>query len=83
MKSISARELRERLLSRQELALLDVREQGVHYRGHPLFACSAPLSRLELMIEDLVPRKSASVVLLDGGGEGLAEKAAARLQHMG
>ena len=66
-----------------ELALLDVREQGVHYRGHPFFACSAPLSRLELMIRDLVPRPSAPVVVLDAGGEGLAEKAATRLGAMG
>ena len=66
-----------------EFALLDVREQGVHYRGHPFFACSAPLSRLELMIGDLVPRRSAPVVLLDGGSEGLADKAAERLRAMG
>jgi len=65
-----------------ELALLDVREQGVHYRGHPFFACSAPLSRLELMIRDLVPRAAAPVVVLDAG-EGLAEKAAERLASMG
>ena len=66
-----------------ELALLDVREQGVHYRGHPFFACSAPLSRLELMIGDLVPRRTVPVVVLDGGAEGLAEKAAERLGAMG
>ena len=66
-----------------ELALLDVREQGVHYRGHPFFACSAPFSRLELMIGELVPRRSAPIVVLDGGAERLAEKAAARLAAMG
>jgi rhodanese-related sulfurtransferase len=66
-----------------EIALLDVREQGVHYRGHPFFACSAPLSRLELMIGDLVPRRTVPVVVLDGGGEGLAEMAAKRLATLG
>jgi rhodanese-related sulfurtransferase len=55
----------------------------VHYRGHPFFACSAPLSRLELLIDDLVPRRSVPVVFLDGGDEGLAQKAAARLQELG
>ena len=55
----------------------------MHYRGHPFFACSAPLSRLELMIDDLVPRRSAPVVFLDGGNEGLAEQAAARLRGLG
>ena len=67
--------LRARLASGGELALLDVREQGVHYRGHPFFACSLPLSRLELRVGELVPRKTAPLVLLDGGGEGLAERA--------
>jgi rhodanese-related sulfurtransferase len=55
----------------------------VHYRGHPFFACSAPLSRLELVIDDLVPRRSAPIVFLDGGDEGLAEKAAARARELG
>jgi rhodanese-related sulfurtransferase len=76
-------ELRRRLAGSGELALLDVREQGVHYRGHPFFACSLPLSRLEMMVDDLVPRRSAPIVLLDGGGEGLAEKAQARLRELG
>ena len=66
-----------------ELALLDVREQGVHYRGHPFFACSAPLSRLELVVGDLVPRRTAPVVVLDGGAEGLAATAAGRLAALG
>lgn len=76
-------ELKKTLAGEGELALLDAREQGVHYRGHPFFACSAPLSRLELMIDDLVPRRSAPVLFLDGGAEGLAEKAAARLRELG
>jgi len=54
----------------------------VHYRGHPFFASSAPLSRLEMMIDDLVPRRDAPIVVLDGGGEGLAEKAASRLKQL-
>jgi rhodanese-related sulfurtransferase len=80
---ISAKRVSARLAGHEELALLDVRERGVHCRVHPFFACSAPLSRLELAIGDLVPRKSAPLVLLDGGREGLAGKAAARLDEMG
>ena len=80
---ISARRVSERLAGTDELALLDVREQGVHYRGHPFFACAAPLSRLEMLIADLVPRKGAPVVVLDGGDEGLAEKAAKKLSELG
>jgi rhodanese-related sulfurtransferase len=79
---VAAAAVRARLTDGGELALLDVREQGVHYRGHPFFACSAPLSRLELAIEDLVPRRTAPVVLLDGG-EGLAERAADKLAGLG
>jgi rhodanese-related sulfurtransferase len=80
---ISARRVSELVGGSGELALLDVREQGVHYRGHPFYACSAPLSRLELMVGDLVPRRSAPIVVLDGGNEGLAEKAAAKLADLG
>jgi rhodanese-related sulfurtransferase len=75
--------LREQLAGGGELALLDVREQGVHYRGHPFFSVSLPLSRLEVRVCDLIPRRSAPLVLLDGGGEGLAEKARMRLEALG
>jgi len=81
--TVSPGALRARLVSGEELALLDVREQGVHYRGHPFFASSAPLSRLEIMVEDLVPRRTAPIVLLDGGEEGLAVRAAAKLRELG
>jgi rhodanese-related sulfurtransferase len=47
-----------------------------------------PLSRLELMIRDLVPRKETRIVVYDGGpgapdGEGLADRAATKLASMG
>ena len=81
--AISARRVSELVGGTDEIALLDVREQGVHYRGHPFYACSVPLSRLELVVPDLVPRKSVPVVVLDGGNEGLAEKALERLTKLG
>jgi rhodanese-related sulfurtransferase len=80
---VTPAELRERLVCGAELALLDVREQGVHYKGHPFFACSLPLSKLELMVLDLVPRATVPLVLLDGGNEGLARRAKARLAELG
>jgi rhodanese-related sulfurtransferase len=83
MEAVSARRVSELLSGSGELALLDVREQGVHYRGHPFFACSAPLSRLELVIRDLAPRRTAPIVVLDGGNEGLAEKAEKKLKDLG
>jgi len=82
-KKVTFAAVRAALGGSAEFALLDVREQGVHYRGHPFFACSAPLSRLELMVRDLVPRAAAPVVVLDAGEEGLAERATERLASMG
>jgi rhodanese-related sulfurtransferase len=81
--AISAKRVSERLAGSAELALLDVREQGVHYRGHPFFAVSCPLSRLELMVGDLVPRKDVPVILLDSGSDGLSEKSALKLKTLG
>lgn len=69
-------ELRNWLLDEDELSVLDVREEGVFgAEGHLLLAACLPLSRLELDILSLVPRKSVRLVLCDGG-DGLAERAA-------
>ena len=80
--SITAPVLKEMLREGGELALLDVREEGVFSHGHLLFAVPVPLSRIEMRIADLVPRRWARVVLCDGG-EGLAERAAKRLAAVG
>src|SRR3954465_14891912 len=81
---LSPAEVKAMLRDGDEIALLDVREEGVFSEeGHPFFANSVPLSRLELMIRDQVPRQGTRVVVLDGGGEGLAERAAAKLERMG
>ena len=80
--TISAQTLKAWLRDGAELALVDVREQGIFYHQHLLFASCIPLSRLELMISDLVPRRGTRLVLCDGGGDssGLARHAAAILQ---
>jgi len=86
---VSPTEVRTMLQDGAEIAFMDVREEGVFAdEGHPFFANSVPLSRLELMIGELVPRKSARIVILDGGpgaldGEDLAERAAGKLGQMG
>jgi len=70
--------------SGRELAILDVREEGVYAEGHLLFASTCPLSRLELLAPSLVPRRDVAVVVMDGGaGEDLAERAATRLTALG
>jgi rhodanese-related sulfurtransferase len=81
-KSISANELKARIDGVDELALIDVREEGVFGARHILLCANIPLSQLELRVPDLVPRKSTPIVFCDAGG-GLAERAAARLAGIG
>jgi len=86
MNRVSNQRVKEMLNDGEELALLDVREQGLFGKEHLLPACSIPLSRMELMLADLVPRRSTRVVLVDEGPSeppGLAERAAARLSVLG
>ncbi|WP_404994918.1 rhodanese-like domain-containing protein [Cupriavidus pauculus] len=82
---IDAEALKAALNDGQEIALLDVREAGVHAKGHPLLAASAPLWRLELLIDRLVPRRDTRIVLLDSGdnADALAHQAAAKLVRLG
>jgi len=70
------------LLDGAELALLDVREEGRFFHAHLLWAVNLPLSRLELKLADLVPRRDVRIVLCDDG-DGLSERAAARLNALG
>jgi rhodanese-related sulfurtransferase len=65
-----------------ELAILDVREEGVHARSHLFLATSAPLSQLELRIGRLVPRLATRIVLVDDD-EQLAQRAARLLRRFG
>jgi rhodanese-related sulfurtransferase len=80
---ISPRALKAMLRDGQELALVDVREQGIYYRGHLLFACCIPSSRLEMMVGDLIPRQTTRVVLCDGGEGDLVAQAATKLAAFG
>jgi rhodanese-related sulfurtransferase len=65
-----------------ELAFLDVREYGQYGEGHPLLATSAPYGRLEAVVPALVPNRFVQILLLDDG-DGVAERAAARLEGLG
>ncbi|HET7764610.1 MAG TPA: rhodanese-like domain-containing protein [Burkholderiales bacterium] len=80
--AVPAARLRAMLADGGELALLDVREELPFSESHLLLARSSPLSRLELRVPLLVPRRSARVVLVDGG-EGLAARAAQVLRRHG
>jgi rhodanese-related sulfurtransferase len=82
IKRIDARALKAQLHDGGELALLDAREELPFGKRHLLMASCVPLSRLELLVDDLVPRRGARVVWCDDG-EGLAARAAERMSALG
>jgi len=75
-------ELRRRWRAGEEIALLDVREEGPYSLAHPFFAVSVPLSQIELRIGGLIPRLTAPIVVYDNG-EGFAERAVPRVAALG
>ena len=80
---LSPRQVKAAIRDGQELALLDLREERAFSdQGHLLFAAPAPLSRLELVIDALVPRRGARIVLADGDGS-LVSLGAAALARLG
>jgi rhodanese-related sulfurtransferase len=80
--SITAAELRRRYQAGGEIAIVDAREEGSFHDRHLLMASCLPLSRLELIAPGLLPRRSVPIAVCDNG-EGLAERAAARLTEGG
>lgn len=74
--------LREALAARRELAILDVREEGVSSRRRLFYSSVAPVGRLGLVVAQLVPRVTTPVVLVDEAGE-YAPHAAALLAGFG
>ena len=75
-------ELRRRWRAGEEVALLDVREEGPYSLAHPFFAVSMPLSQIELRIGGLIPRQTVPIVVYDDG-EGYAERAVKRIAALG
>ena len=82
IKRIDARALKAQLHDGGELTLLDARGELPFGRRHRLMASCVPLSRLELLVDDLVPRRGARVIWCDDG-EGLAARAAERMSVLG
>ena len=79
---IDARTLKAALHDGGEIALLDAREEVPFDARHLLMAACVPLSRLEMLVDEMVPRRSTRVVWCDDG-EGLAERAASRMATLG
>ena len=82
MNRVSAAQAAALLETGDEIALLDVREIMRFGLGHPLLATNLPLSRLEMSICDVVPRRATPILLIDGG-DGRSELAAERLARVG
>jgi len=81
--NIAAQDVRTLLAGGGEIALLDVREEGVFNTGHALDAVCVPLSHLEARLPPLVPRHTTPVVLMDEGNATLAARAALCMQRWG
>jgi rhodanese-related sulfurtransferase len=82
IKRIDAWTLKAQLHDGREMALLDAREELPFGKRHLLMASHVPLSRLELLVDDLVPRRGARAVWCDDG-EGVAARAAERMVALG
>jgi len=82
VRTIDAAHLKAALHDGGEIALLDAREEVPFDARHLLMAACVPLSRLELLVDACVPRRSTRVVWCDDG-EGLARRAAVRMASFG
>ena len=77
--------IRETLLQREEIALLDVREEDPFAQCHPLFAANLPLGRIEADAWTRIPRLDTFIVVYGTApnGDDLALPAARTLKRMG
>lgn len=66
--SISAQDVRRHLLLKQEIALIDLRDECDFATGHPLFAAQMPPHRIEIEARARIPRLATLVVLYDEDG---------------
>ena len=82
MNRIDAPTLRGWIEDRQELALLDAREEGEFGASHLFWAVPCPLSRAEARARALLPNLATRIVLTDDG-RGVAEKLGAYLELIG
>ena len=83
---ISAVELKRLVVDLDEIAVIDIREEGVYFDCHLFWATNIPLSRLECQIAALLPRKTVPIVVYDGGpvgSEASARRARIRLDELG
>jgi rhodanese-related sulfurtransferase len=80
--TVDAATLKAWLSDAREIALFDVQEHGQYGASHLFFSVPLPYSRFELGLPKLAPNVHVRMVLCDGG-DGVAERAAARAAAIG
>ena len=75
-------QVRQHLLDRHEIALVDVREEDPFAQAHPLWAVQIGAGRIALDAPWRLPRRDVTIAVYDNG-EGLASPAAQELQALG
>lgn len=80
--TVAPADIRRALLLREEIALLDLRQEAGFATGHPLFAANLAVDRIAVEAETRLPRKSVAIVLYDDD-EGLVAAGAERLAALG
>ena len=80
--SVTPSQIRQMLLLREEIALLDLRHEAAYATGHPLFAANMAAGRIGLEADARLPRKDVPIVLYDAG-EDLVAEAADRFATLG
>ena len=69
MNFISPSELNQLINSSDEIAVIDVREQGEFGKEHILLCANIPLSHLEIKVPVLIPRNGTQNVICEVEGE--------------
>lgn len=81
---LTAADVRARLLARDEIALIDLREEDPYAQSHPLWAANLPLSRLELDAGRRIPRRDTVIALYgEHRGKDLVARGAKVLAALG
>jgi rhodanese-related sulfurtransferase len=80
--TITPQDIRAALIARDEIALIDLRDEAAFATAHPLFASQIPIDRIEIEAANRLPRKDVAIVLYDNG-EHLPYVAAGKLRALG
>ncbi|RZI72305.1 MAG: hypothetical protein EOP80_13780 [Variovorax sp.] len=83
--TLSFAQVRAHLLARDEIALVDLREEHPFAQAHPLWAANLPLSRIAPDVRRRIPRRDTLIVLYgeDDAGNDLVAHGAAAFDALG